>query len=574
MSIKTEWLGYCERLHQIEAEQAVPYGDNVAVKLDRLQKAIRDYEFKIYLVGPFSCGKSTLLNNWMGTSLLPKGIAPETAVATELHYSETERTVMYPFGDGDGFGAPMELSGVGQDKMRQITDLANKGKLARVCLYINNPKLKEYSDVCLVDLPGLSSACKAHELAINQFLLEKSVGIFCVPMPAGTVAQDALEFLQDMDRYRASFDLLLTKSDECKQSDHDEIKNHVAETIKSRLGIPDEEFHVGVVSREDVEDFSVLLDGLRVKKEEFFCERYRNAILSICNDMIFPLREALSGDFDDGGAQEKIDELQSAESKLTGICKEAASEIAEKVPDAVDRVVNAVKDSLHEKANSWFGQMKAGGDCNSDINATIKRTIALRAKDELSDIFDGASRSISREFGRCLTFNVGEVGTGVFEGVCGKVSSGIDIMVAAEVGLTAGVAAGAALGAGIGMIFPVVGNAIGAAAGAIIGGLVGVFSGAGSKVAENSRIRADLAEKLDAAGEQSRDIITKLLNDAIEEFIRNMNVAMESKLQSLKQQMEALKAEAEKNHDAFVAKKENRIATMNAIEDIVGKVEE
>ena len=468
---------------------------------------------------------------------------------------------------------PIELPGVGREQMCKVTEMANDGKLARVCLYIDNAKLKENSDVCLVDLPGLSSACKAHELAINQFLLEKSAGIFCVPMPAGTVTQDVLEFLQDMDRYRASFDLILTKADECKEDDRDATKKHIAETIKNRLGIPDEEFHVGVVSKQNVEDFSSMLEGLKAKRDEFFCERYRAALLSVCNDMLFPLQEALSNEFDEGGTQKKIDELKAAESKLAGICESASSEISEKVPNAVDRVVNAVKDALQEKADSWFRMMKSGGDCNSDINATIKRAIALHVKDELSDIFASASRSVSREFGKCLTFNIGDVTSGAFEGVSGKVSTGVDIIAATGIGLSAGVTAGAALGASIGSIIPGVGTAIGATVGAIIGGIVGAFGGGASKVAENDRIRADLSEKLDAAGEQSRDSIIKLLNEAIEGFMKNMHSSMEEKVRSWKQQMEDLKSEAEKNKELFMSKKRSWQSAVDVVSGIIAKVE-
>ncbi len=41
--------------------------------------------------GEFSAGKSTLLNRFLGNSVLPTGITPETSLATELHYSANER---------------------------------------------------------------------------------------------------------------------------------------------------------------------------------------------------------------------------------------------------------------------------------------------------------------------------------------------------------------------------------------------------------------------------------------------------------------------------------------------------
>ena len=578
MAKKQEWIGYCEELRRIETEQAVPYGEKIAKSIANLEAAIRAWEFKVYLVGPFSCGKSTLLNNWMGVDLLPKGIAPETAVATELHYSENERTVLYPFGDGDGLGTPTEIKGVGAEQMRQVTDMANKGQLARVCLYIDNPKLKENADVCLVDLPGLSSACKAHELAVNQFILEKSIGVFCVSMPAGTVQQDALEFLQDMERYRASFNLLLTKADECIQSNHDVILKQVSETIKNRLGIPDEEFHVGIVSKNDVTAFEAQLEQLKNQRESIFKERFRPAILAVCADMIAPLKVALSENFSNEKLEEAIANLQAVEAKLVDIFNATAAHIAEVVPGAVDRVVEKVKEALNEKAEGWISKMKAGGDCSSDIGATIKRTVMYHVNSEAHDICDEASRKASREFGKCIAFSVGDIGMASVDGLSGKMYDSGDIFKASVEGFAAGAAGYAmaigSVGAAIGSVVPVLGTGIGFVVGTVIGGLIGAFARGGSKAAENERVRGELMEQLDMEGEKSRDAVSKLLNGVIDDFTAKLKVAMEEKVSTLKGQMEGLKAEAEKNREDFVAKKEVRLASVSAIEKVMKDVEE
>ena len=49
---------------------------------------------------------------------------------------------------------------------------------------------------------------------------------------------------------------------------------------------------------------------------------------------------------------------------------------------------------------------------------------------------------------------------------------------------------------------------------------------------------------------------------------------MEEKVSTLKGQMEGLKAEAEKNREDFVAKKEVRLASVSAIEKVMKDVEE
>ena len=576
MNKREEWLGCCKCLREVAAAAAVDYGKGVSDSLDALVPAIADYEFKVYLVGPFSCGKSTLLNNWMGVDLLPKGIAPETAVATELHYSEDERTVLYPFGEGDTLGEPIELKGVGAAQMEEVTNRANAGQLARVRLYLDNPKLKEYSDVCLVDLPGLSSACKAHELAINQFVMEKSVGIFCVPMPAGTIQQDALEFLQDMERYHASFNLLLTKADECKEADREAVTKYVSDTMRDRLGILADEFHVGVVSKNDVQALTEQLDGLRTQREKIFEERFRSEILRIANDMLVPLNLALAENFSPENAEKAVAGLQEAGSKLVKIFEEVSSGVTGKVPEAVDRVVNKVKDALLEKADGWIAQMKSGGNCNADVSATLKRTVMYQVGLEAHDICDEAARKASREFGNCIALSLGEVNVREFDGVQGKMNESGEIIKSSIESFAVGAAtfAGgwAAVGAVIGSSIPVVGTGIGFVVGSLIGGLISAFANGGSKVAENERARERLLEQLEQAGEGTRDDVTKTLNAAVDDFLAKFKAAMDDKLDSRKAQIEALKAEAEKDRSAFEEKMTVRRKDAETIRGIVAKV--
>ena len=56
-----------------------------------LGRITKDNFIKIPFVGDFSSGKSSLLNAYIGSDLLPTNILPETAVAYELYYAEDEK---------------------------------------------------------------------------------------------------------------------------------------------------------------------------------------------------------------------------------------------------------------------------------------------------------------------------------------------------------------------------------------------------------------------------------------------------------------------------------------------------
>ena len=51
---------------------------------------IEDFKLKVIFVGSFSAGKSALINSMLGRELLEEGQRPETAIASELVYSDEE----------------------------------------------------------------------------------------------------------------------------------------------------------------------------------------------------------------------------------------------------------------------------------------------------------------------------------------------------------------------------------------------------------------------------------------------------------------------------------------------------
>ena len=54
-----------------------------------LKQDIAEAELIMPVVGSFITGKSTLINSFLNSGLLPVGTTPETALATELRYSES-----------------------------------------------------------------------------------------------------------------------------------------------------------------------------------------------------------------------------------------------------------------------------------------------------------------------------------------------------------------------------------------------------------------------------------------------------------------------------------------------------
>ena len=70
----------------LETLYALLDAENIHGDPDLLNK-IKHTELLVPVIGAFSAGKSSLLNNFMGQNVLPVDLAPETELATELRYS-------------------------------------------------------------------------------------------------------------------------------------------------------------------------------------------------------------------------------------------------------------------------------------------------------------------------------------------------------------------------------------------------------------------------------------------------------------------------------------------------------
>lgn len=131
---------YCDYLKDIEK-----LAEKVGVSNDRLgslRSAVAGAELLVPVIGAFSAGKSTLINSFLENDCLPVDITPETALATELHYSESERLEAVR---ADGSSDRYQLS--------EFNELKNKASDYRfVRAYIDSEQLKSIQPLVLVDI--------------------------------------------------------------------------------------------------------------------------------------------------------------------------------------------------------------------------------------------------------------------------------------------------------------------------------------------------------------------------------------------------------------------------------------
>ena len=170
-------------------------------RVGQLNDEMDRYAVKTLMVGRFSAGKSALLNAVLERELLVESQLPETALAAELAYSETEY-IEAVSADGKAMRLPVDAA-----------DLIEPDQCSHAVYHINSEFLKKLPDIILVDMPGFDSSVARHNKAILQYIGQAGAYVLVVDCEDGTLSQPTVDFLKEIRLYHSNLAIALTKCD-------------------------------------------------------------------------------------------------------------------------------------------------------------------------------------------------------------------------------------------------------------------------------------------------------------------------------------------------------------------------
>ncbi|MBL8156061.1 MAG: dynamin family protein [Anaerolineae bacterium] len=160
-----------------------------------------DHPFLIVLVGPFSSGKSSILNALLGeTEMLPIGPVPTTDRITILRYGDQPQRM---------------TSGAEVDTLLYPSQLLQK--------------------VSLVDTPGLESIFQRHEEITRKFLHRSDV-VLLVMLATQAMTARNLEYLQTLREYGKKVILVINQTDLLTGEEAETVREYVIEQSQTHLG--------------------------------------------------------------------------------------------------------------------------------------------------------------------------------------------------------------------------------------------------------------------------------------------------------------------------------------------------
>ncbi len=363
MTKKEKYIEYLKELEEF-ASKADINSDNLKI----LREVVAEQELVIPVVGEFSAGKSTLLNSFMGNDLLSVDVTPETAIASELHYSEEEKIEAVK---KDGFDTYKldELNSIDVSKYRYLK------------IFINNNELKKIAPLVLVDMPGFSSPLDAHNKAILNFL-EKGVHyIVLISVEKGTMTASMKRQLSEIQSFNRDMTFFLSKVNLKPDVEVKEVTEKLKSDIDIELDLDKEIYHIG---KDDPQVLDSVVSAINIDN------LYDNVFLDKIKDETYNILESLNL---------KISSLKNS--------KEASEKVIEELENSIENIEKKRDEILEEYKNKDF--RKEASEITNSVGSAINRNIDSLVNIALKDDEEALNKEMSDIIRHEVVLKVGKI---------------------------------------------------------------------------------------------------------------------------------------------------------------------
>ena len=328
---------------------------------------------KVPLVGVFSAGKSSLLNVFtQKPGMLPVDTMPETAVAYELYYAQTECVELYRNGNK-----------VDAKPLADIKQLDTKpGDIAKV--YCTSEPVRELQQrgIILVDMPGIGSGIERHDAAIFNYIHSGTAFILLVDAEQGSLRGSTLAFMHELSQYNMYPAVLVSQVDKKPESDVKDILEYIQYQM-TRLG--NSHPYVGTVCsvNNQLEGFTRYLDSL--DPEALVAEKLGKKLKLIVNSVIDQIKVRVDLRTKDiANVDEKIKKIEEEISNVKAELP-ADNHNADTPEKSTQDILDNVRAALEAKSMD-IAQMIVDKEDPESIKAvivsTVRREIIASLKEE------------------------------------------------------------------------------------------------------------------------------------------------------------------------------------------------
>ena len=337
-------------------------------ELQNLILEIKKQELLVPIIGNFSAGKSSLINEFLGENSLRVAITPETSIATELRYSTINKIEAYK-----------------EEEIFKDININDEDELKSnkyIKMYLNNKRLKDIEPLVLVDMPGFNSSVDLHNDAILNYIEKGSYFIVLISSEEGTISRNLLLELENIKRLRCGFSIVLSKANLRSKEDVNLIKQNLKDEVEY-LGYDKE---IIEARKEGKVVFEEILSS--INPDDIFRERFKDRII------LFLMTTCDLLDTQIKCIQQTRDVNEREISKLR--------EEVEKIRKEMDKTILELKSSVDEEVEKVLSEIE--NRIYNDIDLIIKDRNGV----EIESIIKNVLIKRGVEFNERINFKLGE----------------------------------------------------------------------------------------------------------------------------------------------------------------------
>ncbi|WRA32960.1 dynamin family protein [Helicobacter pylori] len=352
-----------------------------------LLASIQKQQLVIPVVGNFSAGKSTLLNRFLGSSVLPTGITPETSLATELHYSANER--IEAFSNNDEKAESFELNEQSFEVIKK-----NAAEYSYLKVYLNNEALKNSAPLVFVDMPGFDSPISSHTHAILEYLERGVHFVILTSVEEGNLTKRMVRELKNLLEFDKGLSFILSKTNLRTPSQVEEISHYIEEQLQDHLDLTTHLIHSNkdnnaLLEVADKIDAEKLFSALYLKRLKFLNSQLQNSLKSVIKNFDYSKEKALE---EIQALDLSVKDIEKTYEKLRANLEEEYSSVA------VGSVVKKVVEEIREQKSYLASLTNKPNEFNSEIESIMQQSLIKNAKLEIEKINLSFSKDFCAEF--------------------------------------------------------------------------------------------------------------------------------------------------------------------------------
>lgn len=364
-----KYLSYLDDINEVLQNTEISQDDNKLLKWQ-----IENAELIVPIVGGFSAGKSTMINDFLGEALLATSLTPETALATELRYDTSSYIEAIK---KDGSIQRYEINEVGEIKQK-----AEEYQYLKY--YLNNEKIKQIQPLVLVDMPGFSAPIAHHNQAIINYLSRGVYFIVAISAEDGTIQKNILREISNIMSFGKGFTFCVTKTNLRPPTDIKQIIQEVKNQLKDYFSYQDEVYLLGCNASEEMNKILSDISPEELVKKMFLedLKQAQDKNISDLNVQISALRT---------NKEEIGKSIEDLDASIQSLSRQKEEEIA-KIESKytlrnLEGIVTKIGDELFVQKEQLSSLMLNSQEAfNSEINSIVKQVLISNVQLKMSEI--------------------------------------------------------------------------------------------------------------------------------------------------------------------------------------------